>query len=294
MPKYINIAIVVSFFCLWLNSFLSKEIATIIGFLLIFTFGIFHGANDLILIKSINISKNNYSFVSILTYYLIIILIGVSIFVFFPVFALILFILVSSYHFGEQQLQYLEILDNYLLMIITDFFYGILILLLLFNCHQFEVSEIIFEISSFRLPTNIISLSLNVFFVSLFLVFLYLYINNKTIRTKLLLEVFYLLVFQIIFMSSGLIWGFAIFFIIWHSIPSILDQVTFLYKEISFRNFKKYFKSAFWYWIISLLGILLLFLFFKNEKIFNALFFSFLAAITFPHALVILKMFQKK
>ncbi|WP_310555632.1 Brp/Blh family beta-carotene 15,15'-dioxygenase, partial [Flavobacterium sp.] len=107
----------------------------------------------------------------------------------------------------------------------------------------------------------------------------------------ILLEVFYLLVFTIIFLSSSLIWGFAIYFIIWHSIPSMIDQIKYLYIDVTFSNFKLYFKSAFFYWIASLFGIAILYYIFKDEKIFNALFFSFLAAITFPHVLVILKMF---
>ncbi len=110
-------------------------------------------------------------------------------------------------------------------------------------------------------------------------------------RSQILLEVFYLFVFAIIFLSSNLIWGFAIFFIIWHSIPSMFDQIKFLYVDLTFTNFKLYFKSAFIYWIASLFGIAMLYCIFKDQKIFNALFFSFLAAITFPHALVILKMF---
>jgi len=101
-------------------------------------------------------------------------------------------------------------------------------------------------------------------------------------------------VFSIIFKASSLIWGFALYFIFWHSIPSMIDQIAFLFGNVSFNNFKLYFRSAFVYWIVSLLGIALLYLIFKEQKIFNALFFSFLASITFPHVVVIVKMFGKK
>ena len=94
-------------------------------------------------------------------------------------------------------------------------------------------------------------------------------------------------------MSASLIWGFAIFFIIWHSVPSIMDQIKFLYNEVNLENFKAYFKSAFLYWIASLFGIAVLYFIFKDEKIFNALFFSALASITFPHAFVIVNMYKK-
>jgi beta-carotene 15,15'-dioxygenase len=86
------------------------------------------------------------------------------------------------------------------------------------------------------------------------------------------------LVFAVIFKVGSLIWGFALYFIFWHSIPSLNDQIRFIYGNYSFNNFKLYLKSALAYWLISLLGIVIV---------------SFLAAITFPHAYVILKMFKK-
>jgi Brp/Blh family beta-carotene 15,15'-monooxygenase len=91
-----------------------------------------------------------------------------------------------------------------------------------------------------------------------------------------------------------LIWGFAIYFILWHSIPSIINQVVYLKGEFNWKNFGSYIKTAFAYWLVSLIGIAVLYLLFKDIKIFNALFFSFLAAITFPHVLVIYFLFKKK
>jgi beta-carotene 15,15'-dioxygenase len=291
MYKYSSIAIVSSFFCLWLDSYLIHNYQLILGFLLIFTFGILHGANDIVLVKTLNNSQNNISFLKILMYYVAIVGLGVISFYLFPLIALVLFIIVSGYHFGEQQWQCLVDLNKNKLKVGFQMIYGIFILFLLFNFHQIEVQKIVQEITEVKIPIIYISILLKVFGILLFAILLYLYTYVENIRKQILLEIFYLLVFTIIFISSSLIWGFAIFFIIWHSIPSMLDQMKFLYLDVNFNNFKLYFKSAFIYWIASLFGIALLYYIFKDEKIFNALFFSFLAAITFPHALVILKMF---
>ena len=294
MSKYSNIAIVVSFFSLWIVSYMSINIQVIFGFFLIFTFGILHGANDVVLIKSLNNAKNQFSFFKILMYYIAIVGLGVISFYLFPLFALVLFIIVSGYHFGEQQWQILETFQKDWFKVSFQTVYGIFILFLLFNFHQIEVRNIIFEITEIKIPIFFIPISLKVI-ASLFFLFLsYLYIYVENFRKFIFLEIFYLLVFSIIFFSSSLIWGFAIFFIIWHSIPSMIDQLKFLYVDVTLENFIKYFKSAFWYWIASLLGIAILYYIFKDKRIFNALFFSFLAAITFPHALVILKMFNRK
>jgi hypothetical protein len=58
--------------------------------------------------------------------------------------------------------------------------------------------------------------------------------------------------------------------------------------------FIAYCRSAGIYWLVSIIGIALIYFTLKEEKLFNALFFSFLAAITFPHTVVITRMFRGK
>lgn len=289
--KYSNFAIVASFFGLWLDSLLSINTQIIVGFILILTFGILHGANDLLLIKKIDYKENQLSLVKTLFYYLIVVGLGAILFWIIPWLALLLFIIVSGYHFGEQQWQNLE-KSNYFRAF--EFTYGLFILMLLFNFHIKEVQEVINNITFITVSENyfINGLIIN----SVALVALGIFFSSKLVefKNRWLLETFYLLVFTVIFRVSSLIWGFAIYFIIWHSIPSIINQINYLNGEVSWNNFRKYINSAFLYWIISLIGIATLYLLFKDIKLFNALFFSFLAAITFPHVLVIFILFKKK
>jgi Brp/Blh family beta-carotene 15,15'-monooxygenase len=289
--KYFNFAIVASFFCLWLDSLLSNNAQIIVGFILILTFGILHGANDLLLIKKIDYNKEQISFQKTLLYYIIVVGLGSLLFWIIPWFALLLFIIVSGYHFGEQQWENLEKSSLFKLF---EFTYGLFILMLLFNFNIKEVQEVIQNITSIVVPKNYFTngLILN----SVALVALGIYYSNKLVefKNRWMLETFYLLVFTVIFRVSSLIWGFAIYFIIWHSIPSIINQINYLNGEVSWNNFRKYIRSAFLYWVISLIGIATLYLLFKDIEIFNALFFSFLAAITFPHVLVIFILFKKK
>ncbi len=289
--KYFNFAIVASFFCLWLDSLLSNNAQIIVGFILILTFGILHGANDLLLIKKIDINKKKMSLQKTLLYYIMVVALGSLLFWVIPWFALLLFIIVSGYHFGEQQWENL-VKGN--LFKIFEFTYGLLILMLLFIFHIEEVQEVIQNITSVLVPESYFFIGLAINIVTL--VALGIYYSSKLIgfKNRVLLETFHLLVFAILFRVSSLIWGFAIYFIIWHSIPSIINQIKYLNGEFNKENFWKYIKSAFVYWLISLIGIATLYLLFKDIKIFNALFFSFLAAITFPHVLVIFILFKKK
>lgn len=154
MYKYPNFAIVISFFSLWLNLYLSENHQLILGFFLIFTFGILHGANDLVLIKTLNKTQKAIPFIKILTYYIVIVSFGIMLFYLIPIFALFLFIIVSGYHFGEQQWQILESLKISWFKIFFQTIYGIFILFLLFNFHQIEVQNIVRQITLLTYPFN--------------------------------------------------------------------------------------------------------------------------------------------
>lgn len=294
MSKITNFSIVASFLGLWINSFFGETVQIFIGFLLIFSFGILHGANDLLLINKIQTTSGRISFHKILLYYVMVVGFGIILFYFLPALALLLFIIVSGYHFGEQHWQIDQIDDHKKITLIFQLSYGLLILSLLFIFHVEEVQKIISEISRVSIPSYFIV----VFFytsLSCFLILsLYKYFKTSKFKKRIFQELLFLFVFAIIFKTSSLIWGFAIYFILWHSIPSMFDQITFLHKSVSVENFIKYFKSAFFYWIVSLFGILILYLIFRKDYFFNALFFSFLAAITFPHVWVIVNMFKTK
>ena len=278
---------------LWITSLLPEAFELFLGFILIFTFGMVHGSNDIMIVDKLS-KKTNSTFFKILSTYLIVVTAAILIFYFIPVLALILFILFSAYHFGEQHWE--EVLSNLSLPLQKFFFfcYGLLILFLVFLFNVEAVIKIIYEITSLELNDIYASEVTRTLFVILFLIIAHAVYKKQIAVKSVLKELFSLVVFTIIFNSSSLIWGFTIYFIFWHSIPSLLDQITFIYGDLKKKSVLKYVKAAFPYWLVSLLGIVVLFLFFKEEKHFHSLFFAFIAAVTFPHAIVMLTMFSKK
>jgi beta-carotene 15,15'-dioxygenase len=294
MTKNSNLAIVASFFGLWIDSFFSNNVQIIVGFLLIFSFGILHGANDLLLIQQIDIKNKSSSLIKLIVYYITTVLLGALLFYKLPWLALVLFILVSAYHFGEQHWQNIPQIFNKWIVQLFHLIYGLFILLLLFAFHAIEVQNIVFEITTLTIKELQINLLLKITSSLLLLFLIYFQWHSISLRKKVATELFYILVFGVLFFSSSLIWGFALYFVLWHSIPSIVDQINFLHGSFSFTNFIRYFKSALIYWLVSILAIGILYLFLKDEKIFNAVFFSFLAAITFPHVIVIFKILGGK
>ncbi len=292
--RYSNFAIVASFFGLWINSFFSSDIQLYLGFILIFSFGILHGANDVALISNVNNTNTTLRFSQILTYYVVIVVAGAAMFYLVPWLALALFILVSGYHFGEQQWNEKLKIENKPIKLIFQMVYGLLVLFLLFTFHTSEVRDVAYAITMKTIPLPYFSIIFKAIVTLYVVLCTYVYWKMRSFQLYFIVELFYLIVFAILFKASSLIWGFALYFILWHSIPSIIDQIKFLHGHASCKNFKLYFRAAFVYWVASLLGITMLYLIFKEQKIFNALFFSFLASITFPHVLVIQKMFGNK
>lgn len=293
MSNFTKFSIVASFVGLWFTSFFNEYIQIVVGFVLIFTFGILHGANDLQLIEKSHDKKDAFRFNKILVFYSLTVVLGALLFYFLPIFALIVFVFVSSYHFGEQH--WIARSEN-LASILNNIFYlsyGFLILSTLFVLNKVEVQKVVEEIVKIEIPVFFLEVLFYSSSISFLILVIFRIFQSEQFKRIIVRELFLLFVLALLFKVSSLIWGFTIYFIFWHSIPSIKDQMFYLYGNVSKESFIKYFKSALLYWISALLGIFVLYFALKESHIFDALFFSFLAAITFPHVWVMVRMFLR-
>lgn len=287
-------AVLASFFALWINVYFSFKYQQLAGFVIIFLFGILHGANDLALFKKIDYKNSKKSFNKILIYYIIVIFFGILLFYSIPTLALLLFLFFSGYHFGEQHWNYLKVEERKISILTFQTLYGLFIFSLLFYFHENEVKLIVGQIINYSISfINFGKITIGLG-IGLIVSSINMYRISSDFKNQIVVNIFYLLVFAIVFKTADLIWAFAIYFVVWHSIPSIKEQINYLYGDFTLSNFKKYFKSAFIYWLLSLIGIFILYFIFKDKELFNAVFFSFLAAITFPHTMIIIKMQNDK
>ena len=276
-----------------LNTILSVENQSIISFILIFSFGLVHGANDIQLIqkKTLDYSVKFFSYSILL--YIFIVIVGILIFFFVPKFGLLFFILFSSFHFGEQHLGVYDIKSKYLIIKnILYISYGSTILGLLFSLQWLDTHVIIYEISELFISKKIMEL----FFYSGFSVFFIISLSYKNLRKYLWIETLLLIFLGFFFSKASLLLSFSVYFVFWHSIPSILDQLNFLYEKDNSGKIK-YLLSSMPYWIMSILGLIGFYFYFHTKPdTFLPLFFSFLAAITFPHTIVMgwLKIYKPK
>ena len=287
--KFLIIPQLITLICIIFAVFFNDSSQNLISFLGIFSFGILHGANDLKIIdKNFGKSQKKFKGLFFLSYILVVIL-GIGIFYWIPGIALISFVLVSCYHFGEQHLE--RIVDLNKGKVFFYFTYGAIIFLMLFSIHYSETVKVIFQISGKVLPFTFFIYSLFLTSIAIIIQALFHFKNSK-----LLIQEFFLLgLFALLFTSSNLLFSFGIYFVIWHSLPSLNSQIKFLYddKVSDKTGYKKYIKASFLYWILALgsLGGVYFFAEIPREQ-FLPLFFSFLAAITFPHAIVMERMFS--
>ena len=270
--------------CVILNYTVSETYVDILSGFGILTFGIVHGANDLLLIN-----KTTDTTKSIFTQFFIYLTLVLLFFIFFyviPSLALITFVILSSYHFGEHQWTLFEKTNNNVIKILY-FSYGLLIFSILFYFNFNEVSFIIKDITdqSFDLTffkKLLIYSSLTTLIISIMLF--------KHLKNQLLIQIFLLIFFLITVYFTDLLMSFAIYFVLWHSLPSILEQSKFLFGSSERTHLKIYLKKASLYWILSILGLTVTYYIFKDSQSqLLSIFFSFLAAITFPHTFVISK-----
>lgn len=282
-------SILMSFIGLWISSFLSDNQEFFVGFTLILSFGILHGANDFLLIEKIKLKeKIKNQFVYILSIVLFCIF-----FYNYSNLCFLSFIITSSFHFGEQHYIDLEIQDiKYHLFF--KFITGFLILNLIFINNIKTVIQVLNEITTLQLDEQIFYISL----ISSFILFV-LFISNLIYQKKINIEKMFqflisLIALFIIFKTSSLIWGFTIYFIFWHSIPSMIYQIKYIYSDVNYKNFISYTQNAIIYWILAIVFLFLYFFCFNKSSFFVSAFFTFISAITFPHTFVIIKMFKTK
>ena len=278
-----------SFIGLWISSFLSNNQEFFVGFTLILSFGILHGANDFLLIEKLKLKeKLKNQFVYILSIVLFCIF-----FYNYSNLCFLSFIITSSFHFGEQHYIDLEIQDiKYHLFF--KFIMGFLILNLIFINNIKTVIQVLNEITTLKLDEQIFYVSLISSFI-LFVLFISILIYQKKINIEKMFQfLISLITLFIIFKTSSLIWGFTIYFIFWHSIPSMIYQIKYIYSDVNYKNFISYTQNAIIYWILAIVFLFLYFFYFNRSSFFISAFFTFISAITFPHTFVIIKMFKTK
>jgi Brp/Blh family beta-carotene 15,15'-monooxygenase len=285
---YQDFMIFFTFLLFWVSIQFGQIIEDSIAYAIVLSIGIIHGSNDFTILKKQQ--TNTKSFLKSTGFYLFLIIMCIVSYVAIPFASFIFFILLSSYHFGEQHLEG-KVLGSKLLKSILYIAYGMLIFSLIFIENLSDVDVIMQNLTGYIIPNEWINIMFIISLSLLVVLFAFLFTRKIKPQIHIVRELFYILLLFLVFKTSSLILGFAIYFVLWHSIPSILDQAKFLSGDYSFKTILEYFKTAFVYWLISILGLVIAY-YFLDESLFNSIIFIVLFAVTAPHVWVMNRMKQ--
>ena len=291
MLKIIIFRILIIAISILVSYLLSVDYQDMIGFSLILSIGLIHGANDLLIIKRNISSTSRFSQFSSFITYICVVFVGLIFFYFFPSFALISFVVVSIYHFGEQHIEALQINESLrrIQKSISIILHGIILFTIIFMNNIEAVKNVFLSFDIRFLNYNFLKTIL----IIASLLYVSILIIKKDLIPFLISEILFFIFFYILSLFTTLILCFSIYFIFFHSILSIKDQVKYIYGSNDYNSLRKYIINSLPYFILALIFLTMLYMYIEIDK--NDLLpiiFTFLAAITFPHVIVIEKMYR--
>jgi len=267
----------------------------VVALVLIVLIGIPHGANDhLLFFNLINkrVDEKNVKDTLFFSSYIGLILLYVCCWYLFPTFSLGLFILISIYHFGQSNV-YISPIESKFVKLISIFLSGSFVLLTPIFAHietALPVIQTLTKNPDFLIISDKLGNKLAISTGMLMIIHWVILMLSKHINLKDgLIEILNVFLLFGLFYYSPLWIGFAIYFTLWHAIPSIEDQINFFKTTRENYNLGKYIREIFPFSLIALLGLFLAFQFSGDYISVNqglALLFSFIAVITLPHMIM--------
>ena len=268
---------------------LTVTIKYIICFFLITTIGISHGAYDshkglIFLNKKIKFSK--------LLFYLTYISLVLFVFIIWylnPKISLTIFLIISSFHFGKEDLE-IYITRIFKFRSIIFFLKGSLIVLLPLYFKPEETNEIfnniLFSYSSNLIPDNFVKLFLPVNLLIQFFFYVYIFSKRRLLYKDFLIIFFEILLTVIIFYFFSTITAFTLYFCFIHSLKNIIIISSQLNTNI-YLGFKIFLLKSLPITILTFLILLASLYVFSNletlEEVIQKIVFIGLASLTLPH-----------
>ena len=271
---------------------ISIETQIITSTFFIMLVGIPHGSLDHLLLPTQNFKSKLKFYI----FYLGLIILNLSVWSFSHLIGLVLFFLISSYHFGESQLYKFD-LKNKLIRHFTYLCWGASVI---FSFFFYNLDELVLLSNSYEDTKNLLSninlnlfsflfLSSNILTITLFTFFIYKF---KVKVNKVISEVFFLFVIHLSSFLFPLLICFTLFFIILHSLPSLVNQYNHFKKVNNEFTIKDFIYLMAPYSLVSILFLLLIsFCSYSNVINYSVPLISIIliSVITLPHSFIISK-----
>ena len=274
--------------CIFLSAFeyLRDNRLLILSLFLILSLGISHGALDHLKgQKLIKLLK----YKSIISFYILYIFIGFSIIILwllFPKFLLLTFLIVASFHFGKEDSEFIHYKTN---QDLVYFFKGSIVITAPLLFHKVETLEI-FNYLNFDISQNLLISNEFLYLIIIISFFANIYISlNKHIDIKSLLIMDFVSILLLNYFLSPIL-AFTIYFCFLHSVRHSFKLSNELNKKNFFKGFKAFAIKALPLTILTAVLFLISLLFLNNyyflDSAISKVIFIGLASLTFPHILL--------
>tara|TARA_B000000475_G_scaffold163452_1_gene131516 strand:- start:126 stop:917 length:792 start_codon:yes stop_codon:yes gene_type:complete len=254
--------------------------------------GIPHGSLDHLLLPTQNFKSRLRFYI----FYLGLIILNLLVWNYSQISGLVLFFFISSYHFGESQL-YKFNLKNKLVTHFTYLCWGVSVI---FSFLFYNIDELQLLSNSYEDTRNLISnlnldsfsylfLASNIITLILFTFCIYKF---KVKANKVISEVFFLFVIHLSSFLFPLLICFTLFFIILHSLPSLVNQYNHFKKANNRFTLKDFIYLMTPYSLVSIIFLLFIsFCSYTNVINYSVPLISIIliSVITLPHSFIISK-----
>jgi len=262
-----------------------------LSFILIAFIGIPHGAIDHILFLTNSTLKPAFFYLS----YILLILVFVLLWKFVPLLSFSLFIVVSAYHFGQSQFsKYVKKGLKHIRLVYMSWGLVVLSSFILINLNEIRMSLFEYkDMQRFELLFNL-KLFSSILVISSGILAYFFFSNRRIVKTGN--EITYLALIILTFLLHPLLLGFALFFVISHSFEVMHVEFSFLRKSNSTLKLTKFIKLLLPLTLISLLGIILVYVLSLYSIIdisLPLLLLIVVSSLTIPHSFVMESFYKK-
>ncbi|TVQ66544.1 MAG: hypothetical protein EA360_05570 [Balneolaceae bacterium] len=262
----------------------------------VFLIGIPHGAIDHVISSQLfGTGKTLSGHLLFYSSYLMIMLILGLIWIFTPITGMIIFLLISIYHFGQADMEEFLISDH-----AAPFWYtfrgSMIILLIIFSdtaiTYPILTTAMHLDPVSFANlmphPSLLIAAVLTAYSAG----FLFLFLKGRLRAPLFFLTESSVLI--LLLLLTGPLTGFAAYFAVWHSAGHIHEMRNFLKSKGEKITLTGFYRKAAPFTVISLFGLFLLVLLqnaFSVQDQFLTLMFILISVLTLPHMLIVDRMY---
>lgn len=277
---------------------INSAIAPWIVIISVFLIGIPHGAIDHIMAAEIfNIELKLKDQLLFYGSYLFLMFILGAVWIFYPIAGMVIFLLISIYHFGQADMEDYLKGDTSL----TWFWHIIrglyIILLIIFSdvSVTYPILEQAMDITEGSLSLLISDHTIVIYFSLLIYLAIKVLGFMKGVFSNNWLYVADTVTLLALFYFTGPLIGFALYFAIWHSAGHINEMREFFRTKNKSLSIFKFYKLSFPFTMISVIGLLIL-VYLQNafgvQDMFLTLMFILISVLTLPHMLIVHKMYS--